>query len=98
MKRFFVVFIIAFVILIGFFQYSRNSSNEINYDRFNLVAPGILRTPDERFNDIKDYPFSANYLTIGDTRIHYLDEGPIDGKILFIFFMVNLHGVTYLEK
>ena len=87
MKRFFVVFIIAFVILIGFFQYSRNSSNEINYDRFNLVAPGILRTPDERFNGIKDYPFSANYLTIGDTRIHYLDEGPIDGKIIFL-----LHG------
>ena len=87
MKRFFIVFIIAFVILIGFFQYSRNSSNEINYDRFNLVAPGILRTPDERFNGIKDYPFSANYLTIGDTRIHYLDEGPIDGKIIFL-----LHG------
>ena len=87
MKKFFVVFIIAFVILIGFFQYSRNSSNEINYDRFNLVAPGILRTPDERFNGIKDYPFSANYLTIGDTRIHYLDEGPIDGKIIFL-----LHG------
>ena len=87
MKRFFIVFIIAFVILIGFFQYSRNSSNEINYDRFNLVAPGILRTPDERFNDIKDYPFSANYLTIGDTRIHYLDEGPVDGKIIYL-----LHG------
>ena len=87
MKRFFVVFIVAFVILIGFFQYSRNSNNEINYDRFNLVAPGILRTPDERFNGIKDYPFSANYLTIGDTRIHYLDEGPIDGKIIFL-----LHG------
>ena len=87
MKRFFVVFIIAFVILIGFFQYSRNSNNEINYDRFNLVAPGILRTPDERFNGIKDYPFSANYLTIGDTRIHYLDEGPVDGKIIYL-----LHG------
>ena len=87
MKRLFVVSIIAFVILIGFFQYSRNSNNEINYDRFNLVAPGILRTPDERFNDIKDYPFSANYLTIGDTRIHYLDEGPVDGKIIYL-----LHG------
>ena len=87
MKRFFVVFIVAFVILIGFFQYSRNSNNEINYDRFNLVAPGILRTPDERFNGIKDYPFSANYLNIGDTRIHYLDEGPVDGKIIYL-----LHG------
>ena len=87
MKRFFVVFIVAFVILIGFFQYLRNSNNEINYDRFNLVAPGILRTPDERFNGIKDYPFSENYLTIGDTRIHYLDEGPADGKIIYL-----LHG------
>ena len=87
MKRFFVVFIIAFVFLIGFFQYSRNSNNEINYDRFNLVAAGVLRTPDERFNGIKDYPFSANYLTIGDTRIHYLDEGPVDGKIIYL-----LHG------
>mgnify|MGYP003335895319 FL=1 len=87
MKRLFVVSIIAFVILIGFFQYSRNSNNEINYDRFNLVAPGILRTPDERFNGIKDYPFSANYLTIGDTRIHYLDEGPVNGKIIYL-----LHG------
>ena len=87
MKRLFVVSIIAFVILIGFFQYSRNSNSEINYDRFNLVAPGILRTPDERFNGIKDYPFSANYLTIGDTRIHYLDEGPVDGKIIYL-----LHG------
>ena len=87
MKRFFVVFIIAFVIFIGFFQYSRNSNNEINYDRFNLVAPGILRTPDERFNGIKDYPFSSNYLNIGDTRIHYLDEGPVDGKIIYL-----LHG------
>jgi len=87
MKRFFVVIIIAFVIFIGFFQYSRNSNNEINYDRFNLVAPGILRTPDERFNGIKDYPFSSNYLNIGDTRIHYLDEGPVDGKIIYL-----LHG------
>ena len=87
MKRFFVVFIIVFVILIGFFQYSRNSNIEINYDRFNLVAPGVLRTPDERFDNIKDYPFSSNYLTIGDTRIHYLDEGPADGKIIYL-----LHG------
>ena len=38
-------------------------------------------------DSIKDYPFSANYLTIGDTRIHYLDEGPVDGKIIYL-----LHG------
>jgi haloalkane dehalogenase len=87
MNRLTVSIIVIFVIFMGFFQYSRNPNNEINYDRFNLVAPGILRTPDERFNGIKDYPFSANYLTIGDTRIHYLDEGPADGKIIYL-----LHG------
>ena len=87
MKRLFLVVTIIFVILVGIFQYSRNSDSDINYERFNLVTPGVLRTPDERFNDIKDYPFSANYLTIGDTRIHYLDEGPVDGKIIYL-----LHG------
>ena len=87
MKRLFLVVTIIFVILVGIFQNSRNSDSDINYERFNLVTPGVLRTPDERFNDIKDYPFSANYLTIGDTRIHYLDEGPVDGKIIYL-----LHG------
>ena len=87
MNRLTVSIIVIFVIFMGFFQYSRNSNIEINYDRFNLVAPGVLRTPDERFDNIKDYPFSSNYLTIGDTRIHYLDEGPADGKIIYL-----LHG------
>ena len=40
----------------------------------------ILRTPDERFNDLPDYPFAPNYLTVsdfegGELRVHYLDEG-----------------------
>ena len=59
MKRLFLVVTIIFVILVGIFQHSRNSDSDINYERFNLVTPGVLRTPDERFNDIKDYPFSA---------------------------------------
>jgi haloalkane dehalogenase len=41
----------------------------------------VLRTPDERFADLADYPFEPHYLTVTDTdgtrlRIHYLDEGP----------------------
>ena len=87
MKRLSVVVTITFLIFIGIFQHSRNLDSDINYERFNLVTPGVLRTPDERFNDIKDYPFSPNYLNIGDTRIHYLDEGPKDGKIIYL-----LHG------
>ncbi len=81
--------ILFFVLIIGIviFQYSRNTETNINYENFNLVAPGILRTPDERFDDLKDYPFKPNYLIIGNTRIHYIDEGPKDGQIIYL-----LHG------
>ena len=81
--------ILFFVLVIGIviFQYSRNTETNINYENFNLVAPGILRTPDERFDDLKDYPFKPNYLIIGNTRIHYIDEGPKDGEIIYL-----LHG------
>ncbi|MEW6186653.1 MAG: haloalkane dehalogenase [Thermodesulfobacteriota bacterium] len=40
-----------------------------------------LRTPDERFKNLKDFPFHPNYKEVPDgeggrLRIHYLDEGP----------------------
>lgn len=35
----------------------------------------ILRTPDERFHDLPDYPFAPHYATIGEARMHYVDEG-----------------------
>ncbi|MBE1283297.1 MAG: alpha/beta fold hydrolase [Rhodobacteraceae bacterium] len=43
----------------------------------------VLRTPDARFDNLKDYPFAPNYLNISaadgtDLRMHYLDEGPAD--------------------
>ena len=87
MKKTFKFITIILVIILVFFQYSRNSAPEINYEKFNVVAPGILRTPDERFINIIDYPFKPNYLIIGDTRVHYLDEGPRNGEIIFL-----LHG------
>ena len=80
------IFLIA-VFAAGIFLYLRNADVDINYERFNMVAPGVLRTPVERFNNIVDYPFKENYLTIGDTRIHYLDEGPKDGEVIYL-----LHG------
>ena len=43
----------------------------------------ILRTPDERFEGLADYPFAPHYTTIqthdgSDLRIHHLDEGPAE--------------------
>ena len=42
----------------------------------------ILRTPDECFQNLPDYFFAPNYIQIGDTRMHYVDEGAGDETIL----------------
>ena len=49
------------------------------------VAPGVLRTPDDRFENLQDYPFEANYMEIDGLRIHYLDEGPKDADPIILF-------------
>jgi len=37
----------------------------------------VLRTPDDRFISLPDFPFAPHHLEIGDgLRVHYLDEGP----------------------
>ncbi len=51
------------------------------------VAPGIFRTPDARFERLKDFPYPPNYAHIGDYRMHYLDEGPADAAPVLL-----LHG------
>ncbi|MFZ9630275.1 MAG: haloalkane dehalogenase [Ilumatobacteraceae bacterium] len=44
----------------------------------------VLRTPDERFTDLPDFPFAPHYVTVphdgapDGLRVHYLDEGPRD--------------------
>ncbi len=39
----------------------------------------ILRTPNEKFENLKDWPYEAKYYVInseyGDIRVHYIDEG-----------------------
>jgi haloalkane dehalogenase len=47
----------------------------------------ILRTPDECFSNLKDYPFTPNYVQIDDLRMHYLDEGSPSGKVILL-----MHG------
>ena len=87
MNKIFSISFFVLIISIGIFQYSRNIDINVNYERFNLVSSGILRTPDERFANLKDYDFEPNYLEIDGLRIHYLDEGPKNGEIIYL-----LHG------
>ncbi|MBM3638645.1 MAG: alpha/beta fold hydrolase, partial [Actinobacteria bacterium] len=52
----------------------------------------FVRTPEERFDNLPDYPFAAHYADIADTegghlRMHYLDEGPRDAAPVLL-----LHG------
>ena len=47
----------------------------------------VLRTPDENFEGLADYPFEPHYTTINtdqgvDLRIHHVDEGLEDGPIV----------------
>ena len=49
------------------------------------IREGVLRTPDERFENLEDYPFRPNYMMIDDLRIHYLDEGPKDANPIILF-------------
>jgi haloalkane dehalogenase len=41
----------------------------------------ILRTPEQQFQNLADFDYEPNYLTVNGMRIHYLDEGPRDSEI-----------------
>jgi len=47
----------------------------------------ILRTPEERFNNLLEYPFEPHYVEVDGLRIHYVDEGSSKGETILM-----LHG------
>jgi len=47
----------------------------------------VLRTPDEAFAKIQDFPFVPNYVDVDGLRMHYVDDGPSDGATVLM-----LHG------
>lgn len=48
----------------------------------------IIRTPENRFENLEDYNFQSNYLNVEDgLRLHYLDEGDNTNPIVLL-----LHG------
>jgi haloalkane dehalogenase len=54
------------------------------------VLGNILRTPIDRFSNLPGYSFAAHYTDVGSSgplQMHYIDEGPVNGKIILL-----LHG------
>lgn len=53
----------------------------------------VLRTPDERFAALADWPFAPHYSTVSNPdggaplRLHFADEGPRDGPLVLL-----MHG------
>jgi haloalkane dehalogenase len=48
----------------------------------------VIRTPENRFENLEDYNFQSNYLDVEDgLRLHYLDEGNKNNPIVLL-----LHG------
>ncbi|MFW9944927.1 MAG: haloalkane dehalogenase [Candidatus Sifarchaeia archaeon] len=52
-----------------------------------MAYKGILRTPESRFEKLRGYPFSPNYVEIDGLRVHYVDEGPHDAPPVLL-----MHG------
>jgi tRNA(adenine34) deaminase len=75
-------------LLQDFFQDKRAESRAISQP----VREDALRTPDARFANLPGYPWPPHYLNdlpaLGGLRMHYLDEGPTDGRLTWLC----LHG------
>src|SRR5260370_17514376 len=49
-----------------------------------LTMP-VIRTPEERFQNLPDFPYQPRYVEINGVRIHYVDEGQVE-------IILCLHG------
>ena len=52
-----------------------------------MATVDFVRTPDERFVDLPDWPYEPRHVDVDGLRMAYVDEGPPDGRIVLL-----LHG------
>ena len=61
-----------------------------------MSTPEFLRTPDENFAGLTDFPYEPQYVDIDGLRMHYIDAGPADGPVVLM-----MHGMptwSYLYR
>ena len=51
------------------------------------LKSGVLRTPDQCFAGLSDFPFAPHYVEVDGLRVHYVDEGPRDAAPILL-----MHG------
>jgi tRNA(adenine34) deaminase len=75
-------------LLTEFFRQRRLQARTMNQP----LRDDALRTPDERFAGVPDYPWQPRYVndlpSLDGLRLHYLDEGPPDAPLTWLC----LHG------
>jgi len=59
----------------------------LRYSRVMVLRAGVLRTPDECFEGLSDFPFAPHYAEVNGFRLHYADEGPRDAAPILL-----MHG------
>lgn len=80
MLKIFGLFIVIIIVLATVFVLSSQATEEWSVGE-------VVRTPDQHFENLPDYPFAPHYLDSLGYRIHYIDEGPRDGQVVLL-----MHG------
>ena len=55
----------------------------------------FVRTPDERFADLPDWPYEPRYVDVDGLRMAYVDEGPRDGQAILLVHGEPTWGYLY---
>jgi haloalkane dehalogenase len=58
----------------------------------------FLRTPEDRFTELPDYPWEPNHVVVDGLRMAYLDEGPRDGAKETVLLLHGEPTWSYLYR
>lgn len=58
-------------------------------------TPQFVRTPEERFAALPEWPFQPRYLEVDGLRVHYVDEGPRDAEVFLLVHGEPTWGYLY---